>query len=123
MRDSRVIGYSGMMGESMLSTLVIVLVCSPGTWATQYATGMNWTGFLTAGDVFLEELGLEPRLARTIMDVLVLSFAGTTLDPGMRVQRILVGELGKTVEHVAPPVQRVSQNMIFQIVVSAVPSP
>ena len=59
MRDSRVIGFSGIVGESTLSTLVIVLVCSPGTWATQYATGMNWTGFLTAGGVFLEELGLE----------------------------------------------------------------
>ena len=56
------------------------------------------------------------------MNVLVVSFAGTTLDSGMRVQRILVGELGKTVEQVAPPVHRASQNMIFQIVVSAVPS-
>ena len=122
MSDSRVIRYSGVVGESMLSTLVIVLVCSLGTWPTQYVTGMNWTGFLTAGGVFLEELGLEPRFARTIMNVLVVSFAGTTLDPGIRIQRILVGELGKTVEPVAPPVHRVSQNMIFQIVVSAVPS-
>ena len=122
MRDSRVIGYSGMMGESMLSTLVIVVVCSSGTWATQYATGMNWTGFLTAGGVFLEELGFEPRPARTIMNVLVVSFAATTLDSGMRIQRILVGELGKAVEKVAPPVHRLSHNMIFQIVVSAVPS-
>ena len=79
MRDSRVIGYSRMMGESMLSTLVIVLVCSLGTSATQYATGMNWTGLLTAGGVFMEECGLDPRPARTIMNVLMVNFAGTTL--------------------------------------------
>ena len=47
------------------------------------------------------------------MNVLVVSFAGTTVDSGMRIQ---------PVEQVAPPVHRVSQNMIFQIVVSAVPS-
>ena len=47
---------------------------------------------------------------------------GTTLVSVMRIQRILVGELGKTVEQVAPPVHRVSQNMIFQIVVSALPT-
>ena len=81
---------------------------------------MKWTGFLTAGDVILEELGLEPGPTRTIMNVLVLSFAGTTLEFGMRIQRILVGDLGKTVEQVAP-VHRVNQNMIFQILMSAVP--
>ena len=122
MRDSQVIGCSEMMGESLLSTLVIVLVCFSERWATQYATGVNWTSFLTAGGVFLEELGLEPGPARTIMNVLPVSFAGTTLDSGMRIQRILVGEFGKTVEQVAPLVHRLSQNMIFQIVVSAVPS-
>ena len=109
------------MGESTPATLVIVLVCSPGTWATQYATGMNWTGLFTDGGVFMEELGLEPGPARTIMNVLVVNFAGTTLHSGFRIQRIRVGELGKTVEQVAL-VHRVSQNVIFQIVVSAVPS-
>ena len=38
------------------------------------------------------------------MNVLVVSFASTTLDPVVRIQRILVGEIGKTVEHVAPAV-------------------
>ena len=83
--------------------------------------GMNWTGFLTAGDMFLEELGLEPRPARTRMNVLVVSLA----PPWILVcvfSTSLVGELGKTMEQVAPPVHRVSQNMIFQIVGSAVPS-
>ena len=72
--------------------------------------------------MFWEELGLEPRQARTIMNVLVLNVAGTTLDTRIRIQRIFVGELGKTREEVPPLLHRVSQNMIFQIVVSAVPS-
>ena len=68
---------------------------------------MNWTGLLTAGGLFLEELGLQPRPAKTIMNVLVVNFA-------VRIQRIRVGEHGKTVEQVAPPVHRVSQKVIFQ---------
>ena len=48
-----------MMDESMLSTQTIVLVCSPDTWVTQYATGMNWMGLLPTDDLFSMELGLE----------------------------------------------------------------
>ena len=114
MRDSRVIGYSGMMGDPRSRHW-------SSFWSVFRGHGPRSTR-QTAGGVFLEELGLEPRPARTTMNVLVVNCAGTTLDSGMRIQCILVGELGKTAQQVAPPVHRVSQNMIFQIVVSAVPS-
>merc|ERR1719422_2791444 len=45
MTDARPIGYSAMMGESMLSTVVIICVCSAGTWSTTYESNMNWLGF------------------------------------------------------------------------------
>ncbi|CAE8737460.1 unnamed protein product [Polarella glacialis] len=122
MRDARVVGYTAMMGESCLSALVMVVVCSAGTWKTVYAKSMNWTGFLAAGGTLLEELGIDPDPAFSIMCVLVVSFAATTLDSGMRIQRILVGELGKSVEKVSPMGGRLFSNIIFQIVVSAVPS-
>jgi len=124
MRDARAIGYSAMMGESLLAALVIVVVCSAGTWKKVYATGMNWTGFLAAGGKVLEELGFDSRPARTIMNVLLVSFAATTLDSGMRIQRILIGELGRSMERVASmaPVASVFKNTFFQIILSALPS-
>jgi len=124
MRDARAIGYSAMMGESLLAALVIVVVCSAGTWKEVYATEMNWTGFLAAGGKVLEELGFDSRPARTIMNVLLVSFAATTLDSGMRIQRILIGELGRSMERVASmaPVASVFKNMFFQIILSALPS-
>ena len=80
---------------------------------------MNWTGFLTAGGVFLEELGFEP--SRKIMNMLVVNFAGTTSDSGMRIQRILVGELGKTGAGRSFGASG-EPDHDFQIVVCAVPS-
>jgi len=121
MRDARPIGYSAMMGESMLSMVVIICVCSAGTWSAVYADGMNWTGFLTSGATFLEELRLTSRFARTVMNVLVVSFAATTLDSAMRIQRILVGELGTTAEGVAPSCAKLLQKTYFQVALSALP--
>merc|ERR1719362_492744 len=80
MRDARAIGYTGMMGESLLSVLVMIVVCSAGSWAKVYEKGMNWTGFITAGGTFLEQLGFDSQPAVTVMNVLVVSFAATTLD-------------------------------------------
>lgn len=127
MRDARPIGYSAMMGESTLSVLVIVVVSSAGTWKTLHANGSNWAGFLAAGGVLLEELGIDPRPARSIMNVLIVSFAATTLDSGMRIQRILIGELGKVIESVSPSgcasvVGKLFRNIFFQVVVAALPS-
>merc|ERR1712113_632657 len=86
-----------------------------------YADGMNWTGFLTSGASFLEELWLTSRFARTVMNVLVVSFAATTLDSAMRIQRILVGELGTTAETHLPEFSKLLQNIYFQVTLSAVP--
>ena len=128
MRDTRPVGYTAMMGESTLSALVIVIVCSAGTWKATYSTGMNWTGFLSAGGTLLESLGFGSKFARTAMDVLVVSFAATTLDSGMRIQRILVGELGKQMESNQHSDSycylfgRLFQKMGTQICISALPS-
>merc|ERR1719414_2088482 len=105
----------------MLSTVVIICVCSAGTWSTVYAKNMNWTGFLVSGGSFLEQLWLSSRFARTVMNVLVVSFAATTLDSAMRIQRILVGELGTTAEGVAPGCAKLLQNIYFQVALSALP--
>jgi len=110
------------MGKCMIAVLVVLVVCSSSTWADAYAAGSTWTVFPTAGGELLEVFGVQPRLARAIVSLLVASLATTTLVSGMRLQFFVVGELGMIVERSAPVVHKVSQNRHFQIVVSAVPS-
>jgi carbon starvation protein len=114
--DARFIGYGGMLGEGSLalaSTLAavagigLVAACDlPGqghvedlSWSTYYdswahAGGNKAAAFVLGGGAFLEALGLPTSIARTLMAVLVISFAATTLDTATRIQRFIVQELG-----------------------------
>ncbi|MBW2588991.1 MAG: carbon starvation protein A, partial [Deltaproteobacteria bacterium] len=46
------------------------------------------------GGAFLEAVGLSSELARTLMAVLVIAFAATSLDTATRIQRFILSELG-----------------------------
>ncbi|MFW5925685.1 MAG: carbon starvation protein A [Myxococcota bacterium] len=116
LRDARPIGYGGMIGEGTLalaSTMAAVAgiglvgACAlPGqgsvgdlSWAVYYdswahAGANKATAFVLGGGAFLEALGLPTELARTLMAVLVISFAATTLDTATRIQRFIIAELG-----------------------------
>ena len=120
MKDARFIGYGAMVGEGSLalaSTLAAVAGISlvgacdlPGqghvkdlSWATYYdswahAGANKAAAFVLGGGAFLQSLGMEEQLARTLMAVLVISFAATTLDTATRIQRFLLGELGEAVK-------------------------
>jgi len=52
----------------------------------------------------------------------VMSFAATTLDSAMRIQRILIGELGGSVEKVSAPAGKVFKNIFVQIILSGIPA-
>lgn len=115
--DARLVGYGSMLGEGTLalfSTLAAVAGVSlvgactlPGqgevadlSWSVYYD---NWahagankaSAFVLGGGAFLETLGLSTELARTIMAVLVISFAATSLDTATRIQRLILAELGR----------------------------
>ena len=116
MRDARPIGYGGMLGEGSLalaSTLAAVAgiglvgACTlPGqghvpdlSWSTYYDTwghaGSNKAAaFVLGGGAFLQQVGLSTELARTLMAVLVIAFAATSLDTATRIQRFIMAELG-----------------------------
>ncbi|MDP6456203.1 MAG: carbon starvation protein A [Candidatus Marinimicrobia bacterium] len=116
MRDTRIIGYGGMLGEGSLalaSTVAavagITLVAScelPSighvdnlSWAVYYdtwahASGNKAAAFVLGGGALLEQIGLPSALAKTLMAVLVISFAATTLDTATRIQRFVLSELG-----------------------------
>ncbi len=111
--DARLIGYGGMIGESMLG-LLAVLACTAGlvgpaatdptqVWQTTYA---DWASigaladkigaFVTGTSNFIEALGVAPELATAFVAVVVVSFALTTLDSATRLLRFNISEIGET---------------------------
>lgn len=117
--DARMIGYGGMLGEGSLalaSTLTAVAgiglvgACAlPGqgavddlSWAIYYdswahAGGNKAAAFVLGGGAFLKAVGLSPELARTLMAVLVIAFAATSLDTAARIQRFILSEIGAVI--------------------------
>ena len=104
MRDARPVGYGGMIGEGVLA-MVSVLAVSAGLgtaeqWAARYAdwktVGNQGIGnFVEGAGTFLGPLLLDDMaLAKTVVAVIVISFAATTLDTATRIQRFCLAELG-----------------------------
>ena len=138
MRDARPIGYGSMLGEGSLalaSTLAAVAgiglvgACTlPGqghvpdlSWGTYYDTwghaGANKaSAFVLGGGAFLQQVGLSAELARTLMAVLVIAFAATSLDTATRIQRFILAELGSALKI------RPLQNPIIATIVAVVPA-
>ena len=117
--DARLIGYGGMIGEGTLalaSTICaiagigLVSTCnlpsigavSDLTWSIYYdswahATTNKATAFVLGGGALIESLGISSNLSKTIMAVLVISFAATTLDTATRIQRFILMEIGDSI--------------------------
>jgi len=103
--DARPLGYGGMLAESLLA-LIAVLACTSTlggkeAWAKLY---VNWAAVQGLGDKlgvfirgsasFIEELGVGGDLAVTLVAMVVVSFALTTLDSATRLLRFNVEEIG-----------------------------
>ncbi|GBC55064.1 carbon starvation CstA family protein [Stutzerimonas stutzeri] len=100
--DARFVGYFGAMGEGMLS-LAAIICCTAG-----FATLTDWqqvytafgsggvTAFVQGGGTLLANgLGLPAELGGTILAVMAILFAGTTMDTGLRLQRFVIQEAGE----------------------------
>lgn len=106
-RDARMIGYGGMIGESLLG-LMAVLACTAGfasaeDWHVHYAswTSANSLGakigvFIEGSSHFVATLGIPPALATALIAVVVVSFALTTLDSATRLLRYNISEMATT---------------------------
>ena len=115
--DSRMVGYGGMIGEGTLA-LVSMITAVAGislvtqtnlptvgpvsdlSWSVYYdtwahASGNKASAFVLGGGALLTSIGLSEPLANTLMAVLVISFAATTLDTATRIQRFILNEFGK----------------------------
>jgi carbon starvation protein len=104
--DARYVGYGGMIGEGTLALTSIVATTAGfalyvgvdgwhqyyGSWAaaSQGATGAFVNGVATLA----EGLKIPHAVAVIFAAVVVISFAATTMDTGVRLQRYILSELG-----------------------------
>jgi carbon starvation protein len=100
--DARPIGYGAMLGEALLA-LIATLAVSAGIadWASHYhsfaqASKGGLSAFVEGAASFLVALGLPGGPAQVVIAVMVISFAATSLDTGVRIQRYILQELGQT---------------------------
>ena len=126
MRDARTVGYGGMLGEGVLAMVSVLAVsagfASRGAWDARYTArqvtaadgtvgtepivwsdlaGGALKNFVDGAASFLEPL-LAPfsdnafGIGQTVVAVIVISFAATTLDTAARIQRFCLAELGQS---------------------------
>ncbi len=106
-KDARMIGFGSMLGEGSLG-LMSVIASTAGfatiaAWKSHYS---SWSAagsmdakigaFVNGGAYFLKEgLMLPDGFGTTLIAVIVISFAATTLDTSTRIQRYITTELGQ----------------------------
>ncbi|WP_298329119.1 carbon starvation protein A [Haloactinopolyspora sp.] len=101
--DGRYVGYMGALGEgslAMCSVLAVTagVVASRAEWDTLYgdfstASDGAAGNFVNGVAVFANNLGIPLDLAVIFAAVVVISFAATTMDTGVRLQRYVVQEI------------------------------
>ncbi len=101
--DARFVGYFGAVGEGILaliSTLAVVTLfanMNEFTGAYSSFTEANAIGlgnFVEGAAVLAGGLGIPAGVATTIVSIIVVSFAATTLDTAVRLMRYIIAELG-----------------------------
>ncbi|MBN2137252.1 MAG: carbon starvation protein A [Sedimentisphaerales bacterium] len=114
--DCQFVGYGSMILESFLAVLVIICVAAGVAMAVKLADGTiltgkqawlhyydSWIGDKGLSDKItpvvigaanmMKALGLPETVGITLMGVFIASFAGTTLDTSVRIQRYVVSEM------------------------------
>ncbi|MCL1073384.1 carbon starvation CstA family protein [Shewanella dokdonensis] len=99
--DLRFVGYFGAVGEGSLALAAIIAstagFATLADWQNIYHSfGQGGVGaFIRGGANILESgLGLDETMAQTLLTVMVVLFAGTTMDTGLRLQRYIFQEWG-----------------------------
>jgi carbon starvation protein len=102
MSHARFIGYGGMLGEgtlAMIATLAVAAGIKHTEWLQHYdswqaASSSGLSNFVIGATSFLQALKIPGLVGSTLISVLVISFAATSLDTAARVQRLIISELG-----------------------------
>jgi carbon starvation protein len=104
--DARYVGYGGMTGEGTLALTSIIattagfaVYAGVDGWREHYASFARASAggvdaFVTGVGVLAEGIGIPHAVAVIFAAVVVISFAATTMDTGVRLQRYIIEELG-----------------------------
>lgn len=102
--DARFVGYLGAIGEGTLALITILAIATffgnseefLGKYATFNDAGsVGLTVFVEAAAHLATGLLIPLEVAQTIIAVIVISFAATTLDTSVRLMRYIINELGE----------------------------
>jgi len=104
--DACFVGYGAMLAEGGLATMAVI-ACTAGlgsaeAWQERYA---SWgainslrnklAAFVDGAGGFVHALGFPLGFAKTLVVVIIVSFAMTTLDTCARMLRLIIGEIGE----------------------------
>ena len=101
--DARFVGYLGAVGEGSLALITIVavsgvaLAATPELWHEvydKYGTAGAGTFIQGGAQLITNGWGLPINIATTLLATMVVLFAGTTMDSGVRLQRYIIQEWG-----------------------------
>lgn len=102
--DARFIGYLGAVGEGSLALITLVAVSSIALAATpeiwheiydQYGTAGAATFIQGGAQLIQNGWGIPFSITQTLLATMVVLFAGTTMDSGVRLQRYIIQEWGE----------------------------
>jgi len=102
--DARLVGYFSAIGEGSLALITIVavtgvtLAATPELWQEHYHQfGAGGAGaFVSSGASLLSAgWGLPLSITETLLATMLVLFAGTTMDSGVRLQRYIIQEWGE----------------------------
>lgn len=124
--DARFVGYLGAIGEGSLALITIVAVVTyfntTGEFTEVYhsfseagAVGLNI--FVEGAAQLATALLIPLEAAKTIIAVIVISFAATTLDTSVRLMRYILNELGD--EYSIKPLTKVHTSTLIAVGASA----
>lgn len=100
--DARFVGYFGAVGEGLLALGTIVATTGGYKTLTDWENVYNeWNAggvnaFVEGGGALMNQgLGIPTSLSATILATMAVLFAATTMDSGVRLQRMVVGEIAE----------------------------
>ncbi len=115
--DARYVGYMGSLGEGSLAVgSILATTAGIGAYAVwqdkyvDFATASDGAvgNFVTGVGHFATNIGVPFAIATTFAAVVVVSFAATTMDTGVRLQRYVIHEIGEIIR-----VRTLSRNAIL----------
>src|SRR5699024_3040358 len=111
--EARFVGYFGAVGEGIFALISIIVVitffASMDEFLATYSSLKSANGdgldvFVSGAAKLAEGLFIPSDVATTIVSIIVVSFAATTLDTAVRLMRYIISELG--IEYKVPALEK-----------------